>query len=459
MRRAGGGWVGGGRDRRILLLALLGGAPGAVIALRLLWLHVPSQAARWSLTALILGALLGCALRLQAEVVRPLHLLANLLAAIREGDYSLRAGRASREDSFGAALLEASAIADVLRSQRLDSLEAAAFLGAVMAEIEVAVFAFDDAGPGARLRLANRSGARLLGAAPEALVGRTAAALGLAEALAAEAPTTLELSFPGSAAGDAGLHAFSRWEARTRTFRQGGLPHRVLVLSDLRRALREEERQAWQRLIRVLSHEINNSLTPIQSISQSLQVLLARGGVEGEGRQDLTDGLQVIGNRAEAVSRFMAAYARLARLPAPRLGPLEVGSWVRKAALLELRVPVVVEGGPEVLLQADRDQLDQLLINLLHNAAEAAQQTGGEVRVRWRKGEQFELVVEDSGPGLPPTRNLFVPFFTTKPSGSGIGLVLSRQIAEAHGGQLVLRDRAGARGAEAVLRLPMAAAT
>jgi nitrogen fixation/metabolism regulation signal transduction histidine kinase len=461
--------VGRGRDLRILLLALAGGAPGAALSLFLLWRHVPSQAARFTLAALVLGALLGCALVLQAEVVRPLQRLANLLAAIREGDYSLRAGLHSADESFGAAMLEASAISELMRGQRFDSLEAAAFLGAVMAELEVAVFAFDGAGPGARLRLANRAGAQLVGGEDGdqvRLLGRTAESLGLDRALAAEAPTLLDLALPRSAGPGPG----SRWEARTRAFHQGGVPHRVLVLSDLRRSLREEERLAWQRLIRVLSHEINNSLTPIQSIAQSLLALVGRepaagAALQGEARADLTEGLQVIGGRAEAVARFMAAYAQLARLPAPRLAPLDLGPWVRRVALLEGRARVTVEGGPPVVVQADRDQLEQLLINLLHNAAEACAaaaqaQPGaarGEVQVGWRvEGGHLDLWVRDDGPGLPPQRSLFVPFFTTKQSGSGIGLLLSRQIAEAHGGELVLRDRTGAPGAEALLRLPVA---
>lgn len=453
-------------DQRALAFALLMAVPGAAVALRLAWTHLASQAARWTLTAVVLGALLAGALLLRAQLVRPLQLLANLLAAVREGDFSLRVGAASPHDPLGAALLEAGAIADALRGQRLESLEAAGLLGAVMAEVEVAVFAFDGETPEARLVLANRAGAALLGGPEERLRGQTARALGLDEALAATTPRTLELAFGGVAAG--------RWEARTRPFRQGGRPHRVLVLADLRRALREEERQAWQRLVRVLSHEINNSLTPIQSIAGSLQALAARPALAADEREDLRAGLGVIGGRAEAVTRFMAAYAQLARLPPPVLQPLDVAAWVRRIAALEVRVPVEVRDGPAVQLPADGDQLDQLLLNLLRNAAEASLAGGTPVQVAWSVEEEapppgsalapapartrwLEVRVSDAGPGLPPSANLFVPFFTTKPGGSGIGLVLSRQIAEAHGGALSLRDREGARGCEAVLRLPLAA--
>ena len=427
------------RDRRIWLLVLGGALPAAVVALILLWTHPYSPAVRWTLAFVIAVSALGCAAALQAQVVRPLQTLSNMLSAIREGDYSQRGRFAFDEDSFGLALREANAIAEALRGQRLDSLEASALLGTVMDEIEVAVFAFD---PEGRLRFANRAGAALHLQSGDRLLARTAAQLGLAEALALEMARTMDLSFP------AGV---GRFEVRARSVRLGGVEHRLIVLSDLRRALREEERQAWQRLIRVLSHEINNSLTPIQSIAESLLSPSVQPG-------DLREGLTTIAGRAQAVSRFMRAYSRLARLPAPRLADVPVGPWARRVAALETRMRVQVAGGPEVTIRADRDQLDQLLINLLANAVEATLETrGDEVKLSWTVGGgQLELVVTDAGPGLPPSANLFTPFFTTKKAGSGIGLVLSRQIAENHGGAVVLENRVGARGAVARVRLPAA---
>jgi len=163
----------------------------------------------------------------------------------------------------------------------------------------------------------------------------------------------------------------------------------------------------------------------------------------------------VIANRSEALTRFLASYTKLAKLPAPRLAPISVGAWVNRIAQLETRLPVEVVPGPQVTLLADGDQLDQLLINVIRNAVDAALQTDGGVRVSWsRTGAHFELVVQDDGPGLPKTSNLFVPFFTTKPGGTGIGLVLSQQIAEGHGGSLTLADRRDTHGCEARLVLP-----
>ncbi|MDE3130725.1 MAG: PAS domain S-box protein, partial [Acidobacteriota bacterium] len=366
----------------------------------------------------------------------------NMLAAVREQDYSLRGRRASTEDALGLAMLEMNSLMDELRERRLGALEATALLQRVMAEIDVAVFAFDDAGA---LRVVNASGERLLGQPSERLLGRRAEELGLEECLSGDAPRVVELTLAGQR---------GRWEVRRGAFRQGGRPHRFVVLADVSRALRDEERKAWQRLIRVLGHEINNSITPIKSLAEQFQEALRRGSPDDAMRADMQSGLGVIATRSEGLTRFLASYTRLAKLPAPRLAPIAVGAWVTRVAQLETRLPVEVRPGPDVELLADGDQLDQLLINLVRNAVDAALETGGGVRVTWsRQGTRFELVVQDDGPGLPHTTNLFVPFFTTKPGGTGIGLVLSQQIAEAHGGSVALVDRTDGRGCEARLLL------
>jgi len=378
-------------------------------------------------------------------VVRPLQTLSNMLAALREQDYSLRARRHNAEDALGLVMLELNILTDELKERRLGALEATALLQRVMAEIDVAVFAFDQ---DQALRLVNASGERLLAQPSERLLGRRAEELGLGACLQGDAPRVIELGFPA---------ARGRWEVRRGAFRQGGRPHQFVVLADVSRALREEERQAWQRLIRVFGHEINNSLTPIKSVAQRLQELVSRNGASEVPREDLERGLDLIAKRSESLTRFLASYARLARLPTPKLGQVDVAAWVARVARLEPRLPVEVGGGPTVTLRADGDQLDQLLINLVTNAVDAALTTGGGVRVRWAPaGNTLDVIVEDDGPGLPETSNLFVPFFTTKPTGSGIGLVLSRQIAEAHSGRLTLANRSdGHPGCVARLQLPL----
>ncbi len=431
-------------ESRVFTGALAAGLPAVLVAVWLLWSGEYALRVRLTFTLIAVGAWLLGALLLRERVVRPLQTISNLLAALREADYSIRARGSGTDDALGLALLEVNALSETLRGQRHRELEATALLRRVIEEIDVAVFAFDG---DRRLRLVNRGGERLLGQPSERLIGRPSDALGLSDWLAGESPRTLDATFPGGA---------GRWEVRSGTFRQDGLPHQLLVISDLSRVLRAEERSAWQRIVRVLGHEINNSLAPIKSIAGSLRSLAARPTRPTDWENDLRSGLEVIEGRSEALGRFMGAYARLARLPQPQLGSVDVAAWVGRVTALETRLEVRVTAGPAVMVTADGDQLDQLLINLLRNAADAALETRGSVDVTWRTtAGVLEVVVEDDGPGLPDPGNLFVPFFTTKASGSGIGLVLSRQIAEAHGGALSLEPRRGRRGARACLRLPL----
>jgi PAS domain S-box-containing protein len=423
---------------------LLGGFPAVALAVGLLWFGDFSPRTQWTLTILVAGIWLACAAIVREHVVRPLQTVSNVLAALRERDYTLRARGSNPEDALGLLLLELNSLGEDLRAQRLGALEASALLRRVMEEIDVAIFAFDAAHA---LRLVNRSGAALLGRAPEQLLGRDASSLGLAESLSGDAPRVDALSFPGRA---------GRWEVRRGTFRQGGLPHQLLVLTDVSRALSDEERQAWKRLVRVLSHELNNSLAPIKSIADSLLALLSREPEPTDRREDLRKGLGVIASRSESLSRLMAAYARLARLPPPRLERVAIQDWVRRVVALETRRPVAIRPGPNLTIQADGGQLDQLLINLVRNAVDATLEGNGAVVVGWEKRNgQLDVWVRDEGAGLADTANLFVPFYTTKPDGSGIGLALSRQIAEAHGGTLTLSNQVAGPGCEARLTLPV----
>jgi two-component system, NtrC family, nitrogen regulation sensor histidine kinase NtrY len=440
--------------------------PGVLVALCLLWLArgapwseppfffdtgraerstpLYSLQTRWTVTLLVLTSWVGLAYAVRVKVQFPLRTISNLLAAIREGDYSIRARSSRFDDALGEVLVELNSLGQSLRAQRLGALEATALLSKVMAEIEVAVFTFD-ARQG--LRLVNRAGERLLSQPADRLLGRGAVELGLAECLEGEPARTIQATFPGG---------MGRWGMRRSTFREEGVPHQLVVLTDLSRTLREEERQAWQRLLRVLGHELNNSLAPIKSIAGSLESLLGKEPKPSDWLDDMRRGLGVISSRAAALNRFMEAYTRIARLPPPRLRPVEIGACLERVASLETRLKVQLQPGRALVLQADGDQLDQLLINLLRNAADAALETRGGVRAGWKaQASKVEIWIEDDGPGLSNTANLFVPFFTTKQGGSGIGLVLGRQIAEAHGGSLTLENRGDARGCIVRLRLPI----
>jgi two-component system, NtrC family, nitrogen regulation sensor histidine kinase NtrY len=433
-----------GHETRIALTAIIAGLPAVLIALIVLWTGGYSSNVLWTLTALILLFWLGFSMSIKAKVALPLQTISNVLASLREGDFSLRARGTGSDDALSEVVTEVNELSATLKEQRLGAVEAAALLQNVIQEIDVAVFAFDAANI---LKLVNRAGERLLTAPEEKLIGRSAKELGLASCLEGETIRLMDASFPGGT---------GRWEMRRAKFWQSGLPHRLLVLSDLSKTLREEERQAWKRLIRVLGHELNNSLAPIKSIAGSLAVLLNRNPRPSDWEEDTSRGLAVIQSRSESLSRFMEGYAQLAQLPQPRLRQVDVHAWIRRVVCLETRLEAKITPGPDLVIRADEDQLDQLLINLLRNAVDAALDTGGSVWIGWAKSQSvLEVWIDDEGPGISNASNLFVPFFTTKPHGSGIGLALSRQIAEAHQGSLSLDNRSDTGGCRALLRLPL----
>jgi nitrogen fixation/metabolism regulation signal transduction histidine kinase len=436
-------------ERSLALMAFSACLPGLALAgFLLIRAGEMDVSIRWLLFALAVLLSAWIAWMLVGKVVFPLRTLANLLGGIREGDFSMRARGAVSDDALGDVFLETNALGQTLLEQRLGALEASALLRSVMVELDVAVFAFDDQ---SRLKLANRAGEALLRRPSEQLLDRSAEELGLAECLTGEPQRALTMSFP---AGN------GRYALRRSAFRQGGRPHRLVVLADLGRVLRDEERAAWQRLLRVLGHEIYNSLAPIKSITGTLSAMTGRDPLPPDWREDTRAGLGIIHSRADSLARFIDAYSRLAKLPPPRPVVLSLEPLIRRIAALETRIPVTVVPSPAVTVTADPDQLEQMLINLVRNAVDAslAAEPGAEkaVTIHWLLGEEnVEIQVADTGLGIANPANLFVPFFTTKPGGSGIGLTLCRQIAEAHSGSLTLENRSDARGAVAALRLPV----
>ena len=435
-------------DTRMVLMTLLISLPGAIVAEIFLWGGSHSVELKWTVTLFILLAWAIGSSMLHGQVIRPMQTLSNMVAAIREEDFSFRLRGGGREDTLADLIYEINSLAGRLQEQKISALEATALLKKVMMEIDVAVFTFDQQ---QRLRIVNRAGEQLMGRIAPRMLGLTAEELGLQEFLQAPGPQTLQMTFPGK---------YGRWAITHTSFRENGVPHELLIISDLSRALREEERQAWQRLIRVLGHELNNSLAPIKSIAGTLGSLTSRAALPDWFVQDMQQGLRVIESRVEALNRFMQAYTRLAKMPSPTRNRIELEPLVERAASLERRIQVKTVQGPPVSIEADQDQIEQLLINLIRNGVDASLDPSlkhpGSVEIGWRtNARSVEIFIRDEGPGLLNSDNLFVPFFTTKHGGSGIGLILSRQIAEAHGGVLQLSNRRDRTGCEAVVALPI----
>jgi two-component system nitrogen regulation sensor histidine kinase NtrY len=376
--------------------------------------------------------------------IRPLQTLSNVVSSLREGDYSFRARGATSRDALGELSAEINALADLLQRQRVRSLEATALLARILEVMQAPLFAFDRRN---RLRLVNSAGLKLLGRPYARCVDHTAEDLGLSELLSA--PDESIRSFGATSA---------RWLLRKAAFRQEGAPHFLLVLADVSVPLQEEEQAAWRRLIRVLGHELSNSLAPIKSIAGSLLARVDSFNGDPAEKSDFRRGLGVVESRADALHRFVQSYRMLAQLPPPALRPVALGPLMERVTLLEQRIPVKLEAGPAVTFSADPDQLEQMLINLLANAVDASQANGSHpVRVSWSLATaSVQIVIEDRGLGIANPENLFVPFYTTKAAGSGIGLALAQQIARAHGGEISLVNREDGDGARAIVRMPLA---
>ncbi|HZC43183.1 MAG TPA: ATP-binding protein [Acidobacteriaceae bacterium] len=397
------------------------------------------------------------------HIVRPLQTLSNVVAALRENEYSFRAREIGQGDALGDLAAQINELAGDLRVRRHRESETFALLERVVESMELPVFAFNAA---AELQLTNPAARKMLQLPANSMLHRSASSLGLTEILDCADNSVVTLTMHGRE---------GRWMVRRSKFYQEGMPHTLLLLSDVSGVLREQERQAWRRLIRVLAHEVNNSLTPIKSIAGSLRSRMmhnfavpppdrmnpAAGATQDMNPVDMEHGLAIIEERAESLNRFLQAYSQLAKLPPPANSVFAATPLLERICHLETRAQVALEVAENVEIYADAAQLEQALINLVRNAVDAAMQAHEDksaVRVAvicTTESDSTVILVEDNGTGLANPANLFVPLYTTKPGGMGVGLILALQIIEAHGGTLTVANRKDGPGCRAEIRLPI----
>lgn len=435
-------------ERRLFLSVLFAGLPGVGLALFLLW------SGQYSLYHKTLGtvvlALLWSLLAVSAcgSVTSALRVLSNVIESLKEEDFSFRAAHAIKGDALGDLAIEVNKLAQALNEERLASLETVNLFRRIMSEAGAVMFAFSD---DRCVRLMNRDAARLLGHSEEQLLHRSAQELGITDLIEGPPAETITRMFGGLE---------RRWIVRRSHFRFHGIQHTLIVMSEASEALRAEERSAWQKLIRVLGHEINNSLAPIKSIAYTLARTSASENLPAPLKVNLKQGLEVIADRSDSLNRFLQAYTQIAKLPPPSPMVSSLPAIVSNVVALEHRLPIATlsDGCLDVLV--DRDQLEHAIINLVRNAVEAVLMNSEVVQddavtISWHShAGDLELWIRDRGIGLPETQNLFVPFYTTKQNGTGIGLVLSRQIIEAHNGRLSIQNRQDGPGCEVRLFLP-----
>lgn len=370
--------------------------------------------------------------------------LSNLLEAMLKGDYALRLRSDKPDGALDELVISINRLAEHLSQQRLVSVENQLLLNTVIEHIDVAILSVDE---NSQTHLLNPAAKKLLKANngdERKIVAEQIEAL---KEMAIGRSQVRELSF---------AQHKGRFRIHCDEFRSSGLQHRLILITDIAHLLREEEDKAWQNLVRVLSHEINNSLTPIASISQTLLKMSQTQQGISQGDEDLTQGLKLISERSRDLQEFVNSYKKLNKLPAPNLQVHELTLVADKVANLFDDMNFIIIGQDPVALQIDAIQIEQVLINLVKNGIEASVDNQQPVTMNWiQSEEQCKILITDCGTGVRNPKNLFVPLYTTKPQGSGIGLALSRQIIESHNGQLTLVNRNNQQGCVAQVVLPI----
>ncbi|PCI76728.1 MAG: PAS domain-containing sensor histidine kinase [SAR86 cluster bacterium] len=388
--------------------------------------------------------LLAVAASVREKFVFHVRTLSNLIEAIRTEDYSMRGSRIRDPGELAELYQQINTLTTQLKEVREEEFELSNLLERIVNQINVAIVACDNEG---NIRLANRLAKKLLDKPSEKLVDKKLQDTVLQGLLSEDGSQLIDFEFPG---------ATGRWQVNQQQYRHHGKPGKIIFITDLKQVLSEEEISAWQRLIRVIAHEVNNSLTPIISICQTLGDHLDMLESTPESA-DSKEGLAVIEERAKGLRDFISVYARIAKLPEPQKINFSVFELLQKVKRFFVNESVeILDSSADFKMFGDPVHLEQVLINLIKNALEASGSDAYPVEISCQsKGGLVEFVVTDSGKGISNPANLFVPFYTTKDKGAGIGLTLSRQIAAKHGGQLLLENRAEGSGAVARLQIPI----
>lgn len=434
-------------ENKLLYLALfIGLVPTVCLFVALFFLSF-SVAAKVLLMFFLLIMVIYGAFAIRQKVVFQLRTSTNLMESMSYGDHSVRARESSADGVLGEYNHMFNKLSVSLAEQRLHSKEHQILLNKVITQIDVAVIAVDDK---SGITLMNPNAEKLFRCRFEEVENWPVSRLGLQNVVAGEHRKVVEFEIE---------HGKKKVYIYTDEYYEKGVKHKLVFITDIQHILRDEEYLVWQKLLRVLSHEINNSLAPIASISETLARLLKQPvdaeHFEQELKADVQEGLSVITERSNSLNNFIKRYQELTKLPLPDKKLFNLAVLI-KAIVALFHENTISSSGPDLMVYGDEDQIQQVLVNLVKNAVQAiAKDSESALAITWDKYDNdVNIKVVDQGTGISNLDNIFVPFYTTKEEGSGIGLVLSRQIVNNHGGDLTLANRTDRQGVEATIILP-----
>ena len=368
--------------------------------------------------------------------------LSNLIESMIDGDYSLR-GRLETDLAFKELLDLINDLAETLSQHKIEAKESRLLLERIMEQMDALVIAVNEDG---FIVMANASANKLL--------------LGNLDNIATTKLSDLSVG-KDIINSDSGIIKFNHPQLSgehflfTESFLSEGKQHRLYMLTNAERLLMEKERKAWQSLLRVLSHEMNNSLAPISSISQSMQSQLKKSNDDINIKQ-LLDGVNIINERAESLNHFIASYSQLSHLPQPNKKPIQLHDLLTSTTSLFPQTSFTYDEF-NIELSLDKEQFEQVLINIFKNSIEAMNDSEVKnITIRCLvESDKVRISVVDSGCGIANLDNVFVPFYTTKAEGSGIGLALCRQIIFNHSGTIDIANNVDSSGVTISISLPL----